>query len=87
MVDKLRKGFKSGKTREKSYRIQQLKNLFKMLEEREDQILEAGYNDLRKVNSKNCLKYTCTYSNIWSQEGFGIVYCSLAFGNSEIKSV
>ena len=49
MVAKLRKGFKSGKTREKSYRIQQLKNLFKMLEEKEDQILEAGYKDLRKV--------------------------------------
>ena len=50
MVAKLRKGFKNGKTREKSYRIQQLKNLFRMLEEKEDKILEAGYNDLKKVS-------------------------------------
>ena len=52
MVAKLRKGFKSGKTRKKSYRIQQLKNLFRMLEEKEEEILEAGYKDLRKVSSK-----------------------------------
>ena len=56
MVAKLRKGFKSGKTRDKSYRIQQLKNLFRMLEEKEDEILEAGYNDLRKVSSEKYKK-------------------------------
>ena len=32
--------------------MQQLKNLYRMLEEKEDQILEAGYKDLRKVSSK-----------------------------------
>ena len=58
MVAKLRKGFRNGKTREKSYRIQ-LKNLFRMLEEKEDKILEAEYNDLKKVSSNraydNCI--------------------------------
>jgi len=53
MVAKLRKGFNSGKTREKSYRVQQLRNLFTMLEEKEDKILEAVYNDLRKVTGRS----------------------------------
>ena len=61
MVAKLRKGFKSGKTCEKSYRIQQLKNLFRMLEEKEEEILEAVYKDLRKVSSKvtGCIASLC----------------------------
>ena len=57
MVDKLRKGFKSGKTRERSYRIDQLKQLFKMLDEKEDKLLEAVYNDLRKVSSNKLMLY------------------------------
>jgi len=50
MVEKLRESFRSGKTREKSFRIKQLKNLLRMLDEKEDEITEAGYRDLRKVN-------------------------------------
>ena len=49
MVAKLRKGFRSDKTRDKDYRIKQLRNLFRMLEEQEDKILKAVYNDLKKV--------------------------------------
>jgi len=50
MVKKLRESFRSGKTRQKSFRIQQLKNLLRMLDEKEDEITEAGHRDLRKVN-------------------------------------
>jgi len=51
MVKTLRNSFKAGKTREKSFRIQQLKNLLRMLDEKEDEITEAGYRDLRKVTN------------------------------------
>ena len=54
MVKKLRESFRSGKTRKKSFRIQQLKNLLRMLDEREDEITEAGHRDLRKVNLLMC---------------------------------
>jgi len=49
MVARLRKGFRSGITREKDYRIKQLRNLFRMLDEEEEKILKAVYSDLRKV--------------------------------------
>ena len=46
---RLRAGFRSHKTLELSYRKTQLRNLKRLLEENEKQILEALWNDLRKV--------------------------------------
>ncbi|XP_065902137.1 aldehyde dehydrogenase, dimeric NADP-preferring-like isoform X2 [Dysidea avara] len=46
MVEQLLDSFNAGRTREKSFRIQQLKNLLRMLDEKEDEITEAGFRDL-----------------------------------------
>jgi len=56
MVDNLRAAFNTGKTRPKQYRLQQLKSLLHMLEDKEDEIATAVYNDLRKVSV--CLRTT-----------------------------
>ena len=55
MVAKLRKAFNTGKTRPKQYRLQQLKSLLRMLEEKEDEIATAIYNDLRRVSVVCCV--------------------------------
>ena len=46
---RLRAGFRSRKTLELSFRRNQLRNLKRLLEENEKQILEALWKDLRKV--------------------------------------
>ena len=46
---RLRAGFRSHKTLDLSYRKTQLRNLKRLLEENEKQILEAMWKDLRKV--------------------------------------
>ena len=50
MVEQLLDSFNTGRTREKSFRIQQLKNLLRMLDEKEDEITEAGFQDLGRVS-------------------------------------
>ena len=54
MVEQLLETFKSGKTREKSFRIQQLRNILRMLNEKEDEITEAVFRDLRRVSMHVC---------------------------------
>jgi acyl-CoA reductase-like NAD-dependent aldehyde dehydrogenase len=49
VVQKLRKSFDSEKTRPISFRIQQLRQLHKLLVEEEDLIAEALLKDLGKV--------------------------------------
>ena len=46
---RLRAGFRSHRTLELSYRRTQLRNLKKLLEDNEKQIMEALWKDLRKV--------------------------------------
>jgi len=46
---RLRAGFCSHKTLPKGYRVQQLKNLRRLLEENADRIKQALWHDLRKV--------------------------------------
>ena len=48
---RLRAGFRSHKTLELSYRKTQLRNLKRLLEENEKQIVEALWKDLRKVGA------------------------------------
>ncbi|XP_065902144.1 aldehyde dehydrogenase, dimeric NADP-preferring-like [Dysidea avara] len=55
MVAKLRKAFNTGKTRPKQYRLHQLKCLLRMLEEKEDEIATAIYNDLRRSKEESML--------------------------------
>lgn len=47
-LEELRETFKSGKTREESWRRTQLKNLLRLLEEKEDDIFKALKQDLGK---------------------------------------
>jgi len=48
VTSSLRKAFASGKTRDYDFRIQQLQQLNKLMEENEDALYEALYKDLRK---------------------------------------
>ncbi|XP_077213407.1 aldehyde dehydrogenase family 3 member H1-like [Tasmannia lanceolata] len=48
LVDELRTSFGSGKTRSYEWRITQMKNLLKMIDERESDIIEALQDDLSK---------------------------------------
>jgi len=61
MVEQLLDSFKSGKTRDKSFRIQQLRELLRMLDEKEDEITDAIYKDLKRVNvyASFFIAYTC----------------------------
>lgn len=48
MLSRLRQSYASGKTRPVKYRLQQLRALLRMYEERNDEILEALRKDMRK---------------------------------------
>ena len=49
IVARLRAGFRSHKTLPKEYRVQQLKNLQRMVEENMDRLSQALWDDLHKV--------------------------------------
>lgn len=55
IVTHLRNSFKSGKTLPLEFRIQQLQNLYKMYNERQDDIVTALYTDLRKCKIESIL--------------------------------
>ena len=52
LIENLRKNFKSGITKSKEYRLAQLKNLMKMYEEGESELIAALKEDLGKPTAE-----------------------------------
>ena len=48
-VKKLRDTYRTGKTKDVEFRREQLRNLLRLMDENEEEILEAVHKDLRKV--------------------------------------
>src|SRR5262245_18628847 len=62
LVDDLRRGFESGRTRSHEWRVAQLENLKRMLREEEDAIVRALHSDLGKPRLEGYsteVAYTC----------------------------
>ena len=55
LVEDLRFNFKSGITKSRDYRLNQLKNLMKMYEEGEDELIEALKEDLGKPATESLI--------------------------------
>ena len=55
IVEALRTNFKSGITKSRDYRINQLKNLMKLYEEGEGEIIAALKEDLGKPTAESCM--------------------------------
>ena len=51
----MKEGFVSGRTRPLGYRVQQLKNLRRLINENQDKLCQALWHDLHKVKT---IKYT-----------------------------
>ena len=48
-VKKLRDTYRTGRTKDVEFRREQLRNLLRLMDENEEEILEAVHKDLRKV--------------------------------------
>lgn len=48
-VKKLRETYRTGRTKDVEFRREQLRNLLRLMDENEEEILEAVHKDLRKV--------------------------------------
>lgn len=73
LVDELRTSFNTGRTRSYEWRISQLQNIAKMIDEQEKSITEALYQDLSKPELEAFLAevFTFTFTLIHSV----LIYC------------
>lgn len=73
LVDELRTNFNTGRTRSYEWRISQLQNIAKMIDEKEKCITEALYQDLSKPELESFLAevFTFTFTLIHSV----LIYC------------
>ena len=65
VVQRMRAGFLSGRTKPPGYRIQELKHLKRLIIDNQDELCQAMWHDLHKVCLKLIETVLCKFGVVW----------------------